>query len=147
MKKIGIISVFISLIAFSMAAKKEFSIESIKGIDWEQISPDFDEIDIVNNWTFEDNKHIRWVQHRDSAYVTEMDYYLSQTRDMVFDRTKIGKISKGEFIIFYRKVEYKGEVKWFVDCYEILGISSKQLIVKSPWDRVCIFENKGRHQK
>lgn len=147
MKKAIVALLLIFLHVHSVFAKKDFSVDSIKGIDWEQISPDFGKIGVVYSWAFEDNKHIRCIQHRDSVYRIEMDYYLSQTRDTVFDRTKIGKSSKGEFIIFHRKVDYKGEVEWFVDCYEIVSISSKQMVVKSPWGRECVFENKGKHQQ
>lgn len=84
-------------------------------------------------WNFDSKMVNITVRSKDGSgedILCPFDMYLSDTKQDTFDSSKIGKSTKGKYIVAHNTYELFGETYENFNCYEIVKLTSKELIVK-----------------
>ena len=62
---------------------------------------------------------------------TDIDkYYLSGTLPTTFDKSKVGKVASGKYIVILSEVTYKGEKIEEMLCYKVFNVTNEELRVE-----------------
>lgn len=141
MKKAIVALLLIFLHVHSVFAKKDFSVDSIKGIlsgkEWRLLSPT---VRVINQgWIVGDSTiTVFYESKKDGERVTSQSgYYISETKDPQFDPAKVGTNKEGKYIIIgiMRDNPASSEKVCETVIYEIENITSTSLVVTSRGER------------
>ena len=124
------LTILISLFSLIEINAQSVSRSILKSGTWERIYPEcnysttqmrFDETTLYWDVYYFYNKKTR----------TEVDtYYLSDTLPDTFDKSKVGKVASGKYIVMLSETTYKGEKIEDMLCYKVLNVTNDELRVE-----------------
>ena len=79
------------------------------------------------------------LRNGETSKFLEMPYYLSATKDTVFDAQKVGKQKKGKYIIAYAELTREGKKIPDVVAYEIKELTETSLVLVNGTNELALY--------
>jgi len=130
MKKL-FLTILMSVLGFIEINAQTVSRAILKSGMWEWIYPEcnyattkmhFD--DITRYWD------VYYFYNKKTSTVVDT-YYLSDTLPETFDKSRVGKVNNGKYIVFLNTSMRKGEKREFMTCFEVLNVTNDELRVRN----------------
>ena len=125
-----ILTILISVLGFIEINAQTVSRAILKSGTWEWTSPKCNYA--TTKMHFDDTTRywdVYYFYNKETN--TDIDkYYLSDTLPTTFDKSKVGKVASGKYIVILSEVTYKGEKIEEMLCYKVLNVTNEELRVE-----------------
>ncbi len=125
-----ILTIFVSVFSLIEINAQTISRTILKSGTWEWTSPKCNYA--TTKMHFDDTTRYWDVYYfYNKETITEVDtYYLSDTLPDTFDKSKVGKVASGKYIVMLSDSTYKGEKIEDMLCYKVLNVTNDELRVE-----------------
>lgn len=132
--RIKIISILSFLACLQSLQAQEYQMKDLLSKQWklgdEGCYCDFSEA-VWTTWLL--------LRNGETSKFLEMPYYLSVTKDTVFDDQKVGKQKKGKYIIAYEELTREGKKIPDVVAYEIKELTETSLVLVNGTNELALY--------
>jgi hypothetical protein len=129
MKKI-ILIILVSVFGLIEINAQTVSQTILKSGTWEKIYP---ECNYSTTKMHFDETKMYWDVYYfyNKETITEVDtYYLSDTLPDTFDKSRVGKVNNGKYIVLLNTSMRKGKKREFMTCFEVLNVTNDELRIE-----------------
>ena len=126
-----ILTILVSVFSLIEINAQTVSRTILKSGTWEWIYPEcnyattkmhFD--DITRYWD------VYYFYNKKTSTVVDT-YYLSDTLPDTFDKSRVGKVNNGKYIVFLNTSMRKGEKREIMTCFKVLNVTNDELRVEN----------------